>query len=143
MKMLTGDLAMTKGRAFVNGFSLVRQLGEVRKEIGYCPQFDPSVKRVRELLSALGHSVENVSLLLFCVVLLRLLDLMTSREQLSMYARFHGLPEASIPGVVQKMLDKIGLSRFADKQCGTYSGGNKRKLSLAMALIGDPSVVFL
>jgi ATP-binding cassette subfamily A (ABC1) protein 3 len=68
---------------------------------------------------------------------------MTSREQLTMYARLHGLREDTIPGVVQKMLNTLGLSRFADKQCGSYSGGNKRKLSLAMALIGNPSVVFL
>ena len=57
--MLTGDIPMSKGRAFINGFSLTKQLPEVRKELGYCAQFDP------------------------------LLDLMTSREQLSMYARIH------------------------------------------------------
>jgi len=113
MKMMTGDVAMSKGRAYINGYSVVKQLPMVRKEIGYCPQFDP------------------------------LIDLMTSREQLTMYARLHGLREDTIPGVVQKMLNTLGLSRFADKQCGSYSGGNKRKLSLAMALIGNPSVVFL
>jgi len=113
MKMMTGDIPMSKGRAYVNGYSVVKQLPEVRKEIGYCPQFDP------------------------------LIDLMTSREQLTLYARLHGLPEPSIPGVVQELLNTLGLSRFADKQCGSYSGGNKRKLSLAMALIGNPSVVFL
>jgi len=104
---------MSKGRAYVNGFSLTKQLSAVRKELGYCPQFDP------------------------------LLDLMTSREQLSLYARIHGISEKSIPAIVQQMLNTLGLSRFADKQCGSYSGGNKRKLSLAIALIGNPSVVFL
>lgn len=36
-----------------------------------------------------------------------------------------------------------GLTRYADRRCGTYSGGNKRKLSVAMSLIGDPPVIFL
>ena len=101
-----GDIPISKGRAYINGFSVVKQLDEVRKEIGYCPQFDP------------------------------LLGLMTSRETLSLYARLHGLSEATIPALVQKMMNTLGLSRFADKQCGSYSGGNKRKLSLAIALIG-------
>ena len=47
-----------------------------------------------------------------------LLDLMTSRETLAMYARIHGLGESSISDIVQKMLNTLGLSRFADKQCG-------------------------
>jgi ATP-binding cassette subfamily A (ABC1) protein 3 len=68
---------------------------------------------------------------------------MTARETLTMYAKIHGLPGHEIPSLVDNMLQMIGLGKFADKQCGPYSGGNKRKLSLAIALIGDPSVVFL
>jgi len=37
----------------------------------------------------------------------------------------------------------LSITRYADKTCGGYSGGNKRKLSVGMALIGDPSIVFL
>lgn len=40
-------------------------------------------------------------------------------------------------------LSQVGLQKFAHKPCGSYSGGNKRKLSLAIALIGDPPVVLL
>ena len=36
----------------------------------------------------------------------------------------------------------IGLDEYADRKCGTYSGGNKRKLSIAMALVGDPPIIF-
>jgi ABC-type multidrug transport system ATPase subunit len=43
MKMMTGDVAMSKGRAYINGYSVVKQLPMVRKEIGYCPQFDPLI----------------------------------------------------------------------------------------------------
>lgn len=37
----------------------------------------------------------------------------------------------------------LGLTEFADRACGTYSGGNKRKLSAALALIGDPQIILL
>lgn len=40
-------------------------------------------------------------------------------------------------------IQKLGLGRYATKSAGTYSGGNKRKLSTAIALIGCPPVIFL
>jgi ABC-type multidrug transport system ATPase subunit len=72
-----------------------------------------------------------------------LLDLMTGREQLMFYARLRGIPKQFAPRLVDSLLNKLGLGKAADKQCASYSGGNKRKLSLAIALIGDPSVLFL
>lgn len=42
-----------------------------------------------------------------------------------------------------RLLSYLGLNEYGDRLCGTYSGGNKRKLSTAMALIGDPVIVFL
>jgi len=60
-----------------------------------------------------------------------------------MYARFRGIPETYVPLVVNKLLKKLGLMKYADKTAGSYSGGNMRKLSLALALVGEPSVVFL
>ncbi len=36
-----------------------------------------------------------------------------------------------------------GLQKYADRKCGTYSGGNKRKLNVAQALVGDPPIIFL
>lgn len=38
---------------------------------------------------------------------------------------------------------EMGLTEYADRAAGTYSGGNKRKLSVAIAMIGEPSIVFL
>ena len=37
----------------------------------------------------------------------------------------------------------LGIEECADRQCGTYSGGNKRKLSIGLALVGEPSIIFL
>lgn len=45
--------------------------------------------------------------------------------------------------MVNAALDKLGLTEYADKTSGTFSGGNKRKLSTAIALLGNPPVVFL
>lgn len=45
--------------------------------------------------------------------------------------------------VVEWALNKLGLAKYADKLSGTYSGGCKRKLSTAIALIGHPPVIFM
>ncbi|EOD36771.1 hypothetical protein EMIHUDRAFT_449089 [Emiliania huxleyi CCMP1516] len=72
-----------------------------------------------------------------------LLERMTGRELLTMFARLKNLDEAALPGLVQSLIEQVTLTPFADRVCGAYSGGNKRKLSLAIALVGDPSVCFL
>ena len=60
-----------------------------------------------------------------------------------MYARIKGIAEKDIPRVVDAKIAETGLTEYADRNAGTYSGGNKRKLSLAIAMIGEPSIVFL
>jgi len=113
LKMVTGDIDATSGNAYVMGMDCVDQETEARKHMGYCPQFDP------------------------------LFDLMTGNEHLRMYARIRGVEKSAIEARVSGILDTVGLTMYADVPAGTYSGGNKRKLSLALALVGEPSVVFL
>ena len=101
-----------------------------RQSLGYCPQFDA------------------------------LDPLLTGREHLRLYARLRGLDGASAKKATEWGLKKLGLAAYSDRlpwlvfiaptntgcvaRCaGTYSGGNKRKLSTAIALIGNPSIVFL
>lgn len=112
-KMLTGDETVTAGDAFVDGYSILNYIKKVQQRIGYCPQFDA------------------------------LLDHMTGRETLSTYARLRGVPERYIRGCVDNVLRGLLLEPHADKLVRTYSGGNKRKLSAGVALIGGPSVIFL
>ncbi|MBZ3879692.1 ATP-binding cassette sub-family A member 3, partial [Sciurus carolinensis] len=112
-KMLTGQKSITSGNAFVRGLSISSDLGKVRQWIGYCPQFDA------------------------------LLSFMTGRETLVMYARIRGIPERHIRSCVEQILEDLVMFMYADKLVKTYSGGNKRKLSTAIALIGDPAVIFL
>eukprot|EP00122_Pirum_gemmata_P012651 Pgem_evm1s11768 len=112
-KMLTGDYLPTEGDAFISGHSVVSELQEVRRNVGYCPQFDALNPRL------------------------------TGRETLRMYARLRGIVEHQIENEVQRMIEKLDLTKHSERNCGTYSGGNKRKLSTAMALIGDPEVILL
>ena len=84
-----------------------------RKAVGYCPQVDP------------------------------LLDLMTGYETLWFFGRIRGVEPQKLTVKVSSLIDEVGLAKHAHKPCGTYSGGNKRKLSLAVSLIGDPKVLFL
>ncbi|XP_069005189.1 phospholipid-transporting ATPase ABCA3-like [Embiotoca jacksoni] len=71
------------------------------------------------------------------------LDYMTGREILCMYARLRGIPEKHVSGCVENVLRSLLLEPHADKLVRSYSGGNKRKLSAGMALIGGPPVIFL
>nr|XP_046241636.1 ATP-binding cassette sub-family A member 2 isoform X1 [Scatophagus argus] len=112
-KMLTGDECTTGGEAFINGNSILKDLLRVQQSIGYCPQFDA------------------------------LFDDLTATEHLELYTRLRGIPWKDQERVVQWALEKLELSKYADKPAGTYSGGNKRKLSTAIALIGYPSLIFL
>uniref|UniRef100_A0A3P8X9U6 ATP-binding cassette sub-family A member 2 n=1 Tax=Esox lucius TaxID=8010 RepID=A0A3P8X9U6_ESOLU len=112
-KMLTGDESTTGGEAFIGGNSILRELLRVQQSIGYCPQFDA------------------------------LFEDLTAREHLELYTRLRGIPWKDEDRVVSWALDKLELTKYADKPAGTYSGGNKRKLSTAIALIGYPSLIFL
>ncbi|XP_056379090.1 retinal-specific phospholipid-transporting ATPase ABCA4 isoform X1 [Hyla sarda] len=112
-KMLTGDIEVTSGDATVAGYSILTDITDVHQNMGYCPQFDA----IDELL--------------------------TGREHLQLYARLRGVPEEEVNMVAEWGIEKLGLKRYADQSAGTYSGGNKRKLSTAIALIGCPPVVLL
>lgn len=54
-----------------------------------------------------------------------------------------GIPTAEVEEVASTMITDLGLGQYADKMAGSYSGGNKRKLSVAVAMIGNPQIVFL
>ncbi|KAG8555624.1 hypothetical protein GDO81_017765, partial [Engystomops pustulosus] len=112
-KMLTGDIEVTSGDATVAGYSILNDIADVHQNMGYCPQFDA----IDELL--------------------------TGREHLQLYARLRGVPEEEVDMVAEWGIEKLGLKKYADQSAGTYSGGNKRKLSTAIALIGCPPVVLL
>ncbi|XP_059643934.1 ABC transporter A family member 2-like [Cornus florida] len=112
---LTGITPVTAGDALVYGHSIRSSVGvsSIRKIIGVCPQFDI------------------------------LWDALSGQEHLHLFASIKGLPPASIISVVQKSLAEVRLVEAAKMRAGSYSGGMKRRLSVAIALIGDPKLVIL
>ncbi|KAF4317459.1 hypothetical protein JM18_007589 [Phytophthora kernoviae] len=113
MKMLTGDELPTHGTATLGGFDILTQQIEVRRQIGYCPQFDA------------------------------LFDLLTVREHLELFASIKGVHHSELDAVVKDKIDQLNLADFENKLAGSLSGGNKRKLSVAIAMIGNPRIIFL
>jgi len=68
---------------------------------------------------------------------------LTGRENLRLMAGLHGVPAEQARARSAELLEVLGLGGRADKQARTYSGGLKRRLSIAMALVSDPEVLFL
>jgi len=79
----------------------------------------------------------------FCPQFDALFDELTASEHLTLYARLRGVPEKELHKVVSWAIKKLALTHYANRPSKTYSGGNKRKLSTAMALIGNPPIIFL
>ena len=69
--------------------------------------------------------------------------LMTGRELMLLQATLHGLSSEEGRRKGDALLDRVGLTQAADRLVGTYSGGMRRRLDLATALVHDPSVLFL
>ncbi|HEX4788935.1 MAG TPA: ATP-binding cassette domain-containing protein, partial [Actinospica sp.] len=68
---------------------------------------------------------------------------LTGRENLMLMADLHLLPKTAGRRKAEELLERFELTEAADKAASTYSGGMKRKLDLAMTLVGDPEVIFL
>ncbi|XP_062434346.1 glucosylceramide transporter ABCA12 [Rhea pennata] len=114
-KMLTGDIGASSGRLRVQDHSgSLNDIGEAHWSLfGYCPQEDA------------------------------LDDLLTVEEHMYYYARLHGIPEREIKGIVLQLLHRLNLMAYKDRVTSMCSYGTNRKLSTALALIGNPSILLL
>jgi ABC-2 type transport system ATP-binding protein len=111
--MLTTLLPPTSGRAAVGGYDIVRQGAQVRATIG----------------AALQEAALDA--------------ILTGREHLILQATLQGLPGAERRRRAQDLLERVGLTEAADRRVGGYSGGMKRRLDLALALVHSPRILFL
>jgi ABC-2 type transport system ATP-binding protein len=111
--MLTTLLPPTSGRATVGGFDVVRQGSHVRETIG----------------AALQEAALD--------------PILTGREHLLLQATLQGLAKATRVSRADELLTRVGLSEAADRRVGGYSGGMKRRLDLALALVHSPRILFL
>ena len=111
--MLTGMVPATSGEAEVLGFSIHGRMQEIRRMIGVCPQ----------------HNV--------------LYDLLTVRQHLLLFAAIQGLDSSAAAAAVHEMIADAELAPYIDTRVAALSGGQKRKTSLAIALLGASRVVVL
>ena len=113
VRMLTTLLRPTSGRAVVAGFDVATQPDEVRRRIGVALQ-DAAID-----------------------------PLMTGTELLHLQAVLYGIPAAQTKSRAAELLERVGLTAAGDRRVGTYSGGMRRRLDLALSLIHQPTVLFL
>jgi len=113
VRMLTTLLRPTGGSARVAGHDVVSEAADVRRSIGV----------------ALQEAALD--------------PLMTGRELLQLQATLHGIQRGQAEELARDLLARVGLTRAADRRVGTYSGGMRRRLDLASALVHEPRVLFL
>nr|VZI00636.1 unnamed protein product [Spirometra erinaceieuropaei] len=111
--MLTTSIKPDRGEIWINGCNLETEARKAHTQIGYCPQFDA------------------------------LHPHLTGYETLQFYARIRGFPENEIKPIVDALIDHMSLRPHAEKRASAYSGGNLRKLSTAVAILGNPRVLLL
>jgi ABC-2 type transport system ATP-binding protein len=111
--MLTTLLPPTAGTARVGGHDVVHE--------------GPAVR------DAIGVALQEAALDL----------LMTGREHMQLQGGLHGLTPADIKRRGDELLERVGLAEAADRRVRGYSGGMKRRLDLALALVHEPSILFL
>lgn len=113
ISMLTGLLAPTSGRMQIYNEDVSEDLSAIRQYLGVCPQHDV------------------------------LWDDLTVKEHLELYAGLKGVPRSKVDDAVAEIIKDVGLTEKVDTQSQQLSGGQKRKLSVAIALLGDSKVVVL
>jgi ABC-2 type transport system ATP-binding protein len=113
VRMLVTLLRPTGGRARVAGFDVADEAAEVRRRIGV----------------ALQEAALD--------------PLMTGTELIELQAVLHGIAPRDVRARGAELIGRVGLEAAAERRVGTYSGGMRRRLDLAMALIHSPQVLFL
>ncbi|ESQ31764.1 hypothetical protein EUTSA_v10003645mg [Eutrema salsugineum] len=115
INMMTGLLKPTSGTALVQGFDVCKDMNKVYTSMGVCPQHD------------------------------LLWETLTGREHLLFYGRLKNIKGSALKQAVEESLKSVSLfdGGVADKPAGKYSGGMKRRLSVAISLIGNPKVVYM
>lgn len=115
INMMIGLIKPTSGTAYVEGLNIRTNMDGIYSNMGVCPQHD------------------------------LLWNTLTGREHLLFYGRLKNLKGSALTQAVEESLKSVNLFNggVADKQAGKYSGGMKRRLSVAISLIGDPKVVYM
>ncbi|XQJ28617.1 ATP-binding cassette protein subfamily A, member 10, putative [Leishmania guyanensis] len=113
MGMATGMVNPTSGDVFVRGYDARTHLDECRQSIGYCPQRDI------------------------------VWSLLTVEEHITFYARMKGSNSVNVQDKVEYVLDLVDLQEKRHCKASKLSSGQRRRLCVAIAMVGDSSVLFL
>ncbi|MFY1619320.1 ATP-binding cassette domain-containing protein [Micromonospora sp. WMMD736] len=113
LRMLATLIEPDGGEATIAGADLRKDPAEVRRRIGYVPQ---------------GGSTWDES---------------TAREELVLHARMYGIGKADAQQRAVRALEAFQLTEYADRKCKTYSGGQRRRVEIALGIIHEPKIVFL
>ena len=112
-KAITEEHAPTHGSIYINGLNILKNFDEVKLMFGYCPQFDA------------------------------IFPYMTVKENLEFYSKIKGVDPDKLSEIIRAMIESMTLTKYTNKLAGRLSGGNKRKLSVAMSMICNPPIVLL
>ena len=112
-KAITEEHAPSHGSIYVNGLNIMKNFDEIKSMFGYCPQFDA------------------------------IFPYMTVYENLEFYSKIKGVDPQKISQIIKAMIESMTLTKYTDKLAGKLSGGNKRKLSVAISMICNPPIVLL
>merc|ERR1712054_24534 len=113
INMLTGLFSPSGGTANINGYNIKTDFTAIYAEMAVCPQHDI------------------------------LWPTLTAKEHLEFFGQLKGYFRGALRQRVLTALNQVNLMAFANRYSGGFSGGMKRRLSMANALVGDPSVVFM
>ena len=112
-KCITQEISQDNGKIYINNTDISGHFNELNELFGYCPQFDA----IFELLSVY--------------------------ENLEFYASIKGIKKSSIQSLVNAMIKEMALDEFTNKIAGRLSGGNKRKLAVAISMLCNPPIILL
>ena len=113
MLMISGIMMPSEGEIIVEGYNVSKHAVKVKELVGYCPQ-EPIVY-----------------------------DILTGEENLMYYAGLYGISRSEARKRAWELLELVGLEEWGRKQVKKYSGGMKKRLSLAATLIHDPKILLL
>jgi ABC-2 type transport system ATP-binding protein len=113
LNVLCGIIPPTHGTIIVGGYDVQKMPEKVKSLTGVCPQ-DTAV-----------------------------FSYLTGRENIQFFGSLHALPKDTLTRNVSMLLERIGFTDGADRRVSKYSGGMRRRINLAMALVHDPQIAFL
>jgi ABC-type multidrug transport system ATPase subunit len=113
LKMVSGQERPDGGFALINGYDVVRNTSEAQRSMGLCPQFDTLVERL------------------------------TVKENLLYFGQLKGLSGDTLTEVCEAFMVAMNIKKYQNKLIQQLSGGNRRKVSLVVALLGAPPTVYL